>query len=134
MPEIDREISIRNMTKRLLEDFLKRDDVGYFAGPNVIIIDYNGLSDPLLARLPPKFNKDTWRPGHLSRSIPDGYIESIISGDNKIVDPSLAEYYDKIILITRKPIWNWERFITIYKINTGQYDYFIKDYVARSRQ
>ena len=106
--------------------------VGYFASPHVIIIDYNGLSDPLLARLPPAIDKATWRPGHLSRPIPDGYIESMISGENQIVDPSLSEYFDKLVLITREPVWNWERLVTIYKINTGQYDYLIRDYVARS--
>jgi len=106
---------------------------GYFSGPNVIIIDQFGLSDAFLAHLPPVIDKATWRPAHLLRPIPDGYIESVKSGDNKITDPSLSEYYDKLILITRGPIWDWDRFITIYKMNTGQYDYLIRDYVAHSR-
>jgi arabinofuranosyltransferase len=101
---------------------------GYFAGPKVHIVDELGLGDPLLSRLRP-IDLSTWNIAHFRRNIPNGYLETLESGANNIADPSLAEYYEKIRLITRGDIWSLERWSTIWKMNTGQYDDLIEEYL-----
>jgi arabinofuranosyltransferase len=49
---------------------------GYFGGPDVHLVDYYALGDPLLARLPALYNPD-WRIGHFSRTVPVGYEETL---------------------------------------------------------
>ena len=102
--------------------------IGYFAGPSVHIIDLLGLADPLLARLPTKDNSD-WRIAHFWRNVPDGYVETIESGENQITDPYLALYYDKLHLIVSGDLWTVERWEAIWKMNTGQYDYLLARYL-----
>jgi arabinofuranosyltransferase len=102
----------------------KLGETGYSKGPNFYIIDYSALSDPLLARLPSK-NRD-WRVGHYFRDIPEGYIETLISGENKIVDGNLSLYYSKLEILITGPVFNRERFVEIWKFNTGQYNYLIE--------
>ncbi len=107
--------------------------MGYFAGPKVYLVDIYALSNPLLSRLPVT-NKIDWRIGHFHRTLPDGYLESLKTGINVIKDPDLAHYYDKLLLITRGPIWNWKRFVTIWNMNLGHYDYLIQRYLQRQGQ
>jgi len=102
---------------------------GYFAGPQTHIIDALALGDPLLARLPPADLAD-WYIAHLVREVPEGYFETIESGENQITDPSLAEYYDKLHLIVSGDLWTAERWEAIWKMNTGQYDYLIELYLT----
>ena len=97
---------------------------GFYAGPRVHIIDALAITEPLLAHLPPYFDR-FWRPGHLQRLMPDGYIETHIQGHNRIVDPKLAAFYDKICLISRKPLLSRERWEAIWEANTGHYDRLI---------
>ncbi len=97
--------------------------VGFYAGPDVHIVDDNALSDPLLARLPSV--KQPWRIGHFRRVFPEGYIESQKSGQNSIADPNLALFYDKLTLITRGELFAPERWEAIWKMNTGQYESLI---------
>lgn len=100
---------------------------GFAAGPEKHFIDIVGLSDPLLARLPayipPTINE--WKSGHFHRAIPDGYIESIETGSNKLRDPNLRAYYDIIRIITRGSLFTTERMKAIININLGRYDYLI---------
>lgn len=89
---------------------------GYYAGPQTYIIDPFALSDPLLARLPPRIEPD-WRIGHLPRDLPEGYLESIETGQNRIADPALARFYDKLRLITRGPLFTRARWRAIAELN-----------------
>src|SRR6185295_2983206 len=91
---------------------------GYQRGPRWRTIDNVGLSDPLLARLPPIDPEHGWGRGHLFRAVPAGYLVSVESGQNRIVDPSLHEYYDKLLIVTTGPIFTLERFGTIWSFNT----------------
>ncbi len=100
---------------------------GYFAGPDVYIIDNLAITDPLLSHLPPIPGKN-WTAGHLERALPEGYIDSLQKKQNRIKDPALAQYYDKILLLTRGNLWSWERFMAIWKMNTGQYNYLLNQY------
>jgi len=103
---------------------------GLAVGPEVHIIDYLGLADPLLARLPAKYNPN-WRVGHYRREIPVGYIESVQTGKNVIEDKQLAEYYEHIKWITRGPIFAKKRLEAIYLVNTGKLDHLINPITYR---
>ncbi len=98
--------------------------MGYYAGPNIHIVDMYALCDPLLARLP-ALHQEKWRIGHFDRALPDGYIETLETGRNQIKDPHLAIYYDKLSFIIREPLGNFERLRVIWEMNTGQYDYLL---------
>jgi arabinofuranosyltransferase len=60
---------------------------GYVKGPNIHVMDREALSDPLLARLPTHQKK--WRIGHFGRDLPDGYLETLETGENQIKDPNM---------------------------------------------
>ena len=99
--------------------------LGYYAGPDVYIVDPIALADPLLARLPASLSKN-WRVGHYIRDIPDGYIKTLKSGNNEFADTNLGEFYGHLRLIVRGPLWSGERWLAIWKMNTGQYNDLIE--------
>lgn len=101
---------------------------GYKKSPNTYVIDSFALSDPLLARLP----AIEWEIGHFRREIPEGYLETLESGENQIADPNLSLYYSKLQVLISDPIWDWNRITEIWKFNTGQYDYLLDLYNART--
>lgn len=94
---------------------------GYYAGPKAFIVDEYALSDALLARLP-AVRTVGWRIGHFFRVVPQGYAETLESGVNHIDDAQLAEYYDQLVLITRGDLFDSQRLMAIWKMNTNQYD------------
>jgi len=100
---------------------------GFAAGPNLHLVDPYALGEPLLARLPAE---RPWRIGHFKREMPDGYLETLQSGQNQIKDISLRMYYDKLALITRAPLFAPHRLSTILKMNLGEYNGLIKTYLA----
>jgi arabinofuranosyltransferase len=107
---------------------------GYAAGPTVHIVDWYGLVDPILARI--KGDEDSlvhWRPGHIYKSMPCGYEDTLETGDNNICDSNLKEYYNKIMIITRDPLFSWRRIKTIIKMNFGGYNHLIKEYERLNR-
>ncbi|MBZ5557107.1 MAG: hypothetical protein LAO77_07500 [Acidobacteriia bacterium] len=110
-----------------------RGDIGYFgfhAGPQVHVVDLWGLADPLLARLPARTDV-RWRVGHFTRAVPDGYLETLASGHNRIADKNLAIYYDRLSFITRGPLFDTNRWIEIWKMNTGAYRDLVNSAVAK---
>lgn len=106
---------------------------GYFAGPDVHIVDMFALSDPLLARLPANPNS---RSGHLLRDIPAGYLETLESGTNRLADPNLAAYYDRLRLVISGPLWDVERLATTGRLLVGGFDHLLAGTwsAARSRR
>jgi arabinofuranosyltransferase len=90
---------------------------GYFAGPDVHIVDFFALSDPLLARRPADPRS---RIGHFRRRIPAGYIDSIRRRRNLIESPRIARYYDDLVLVTQGPLWTRERWRAIVRLNLFQ--------------
>jgi len=108
---------------------------GFFGGPEIHHIDQAGLADPLLARLPiyrdgallgpPELNAYgslAWRIGHFVRVLPEGYVESVDAGENRLVSPALAEYYDALFLVTHGELWSAERLATILRLNLAGRD------------
>jgi arabinofuranosyltransferase len=98
--------------------------IGYYAGPQVHIVDENALADPLLARLPARYDPG-WRIGHYTRHVPIGYVQTIQTGVCAMTDRKLCEYYAKLEEIISGDLWSWSRFKTIAVMNFGGYDYLI---------
>lgn len=111
---------------------------GFYAGPDIHIIDPWALGDPLLSKLPSteywrvgssqQVGDKWWRIGHFTRKIPPGYIESVKSGINVIEDESLRKYYDKLSFVIKGELFDSQRWAEIININLGKYDYLIEDY------
>jgi arabinofuranosyltransferase len=89
---------------------------GFGAGPKVYVLDPLALTDPLLARTTYPYDSN-WRTGHLGRAIPDGYIESIKTDKNVIVNPCIHRYYDKLKTVIRGPLFTKERAKAIFELN-----------------
>lgn len=90
--------------------------VGFYAGPDVHIVDCHALTDPLLARLPAS---PYFRIGHFARQLPAGYLATLETGDNVIVDAELRDYYNHLKGITRGPLWTVNRFGQIASVSGG---------------
>lgn len=91
---------------------------GYYAGPGVTVVDQLALADPLLARLPID-RSQPWRIGHFLRLLPAGYLESLQQGRDLIADPRLADFYRKLALVSRGPLWDPQRLHAILQLNLG---------------
>ena len=103
---------------------------GYEKGPSVHVIDRYALLDPLMARLP-VIDKRRWRIGHFPHILPDGYLQTLTCGENMITDESLALYYEKLSIVTRGELFDWNRISEIWNLNTGKYDDLIDAYLAK---
>lgn len=97
---------------------------------NYYLTDNIALPDPLLSHLHADYQK-YWRVGHMTRTIPAGYEETLAKGVNLIEDPSLHEYYDKLLLIMKGDLFDHERIQTIIDLNSGKYDHLIEEYENR---
>ncbi|MFT5085736.1 MAG: arabinofuranosyltransferase [Candidatus Latescibacterota bacterium] len=97
---------------------------GFYAGPNVHIIDSIALADPLLSRLP-AIDNPQWGPGHFGRIMPAGYIESYLNDHNEIADPNLGLYYEVLAHVIRGSLLSSNRLLEIWRLNTGYYDHLI---------
>jgi len=102
-------------------------------GPNFHMIDLNSLADPLMARMP-LYDVNTWRIGHFRHIIPKGYLESIKAGENLIEDKNIALYYDKLSFVIKGDLWNWQRILEIWNLNTGRYDALLENIPQESYQ
>ena len=102
---------------------------GYAAGPTRHLIDTVGLGDPLLGRFPADRPDDIaqWKSGHFHRRVPDGYVESLARGRNLLREPGIRRYYDLVRVITRGPVFSWERFKVAANMNLGRYEYLLAE-------
>lgn len=103
--------------------------IGFYAGPHVRVLDRVALGDPLLARLPTQ-DALHWRIGHFVRRVPDGYEETLSEGVIRLRDPNLAEYYRRLCLVTRAPVWSPERWREIWRFHTGGNEALRRAYLA----
>jgi len=97
---------------------------GYWAGPDIHIIDIFGLADPLLSRMRAAPDPD-WRVGHAARAVPDGYLETVETGVDQIADSGIARFYDKVKLVTQGSLLSWSRLKTAVALNLGSYDHWL---------
>lgn len=104
---------------------------GYCLPIDYIGIDFNGLVDPLMARMP-KQPGSAWASGGATRLIPDGYEASLLTGQNQLPDADLARYYDKLGILTRSDkLFSVERLKTIVLFNLGAYEGWRQAYIER---
>ena len=123
--DLGRTISARTAAaQEVVTTFVNLGIVGYYAGPNAHHIDVLGITDPLLSRLP-AYADTAWAPGHFSRIVAEGYIETRLYGYNLISDPNLAAFYDRLQTIISGPLFSWERWTAIWAMHTGAYDRLI---------
>ncbi|MBL9076203.1 MAG: hypothetical protein JNL08_01785 [Planctomycetes bacterium] len=101
---------------------------GYGAGGLGRIVDPL-LCDPLLARLP-AYRPDQWRIGHVLRRIPEGYLESLASGENRILHPGLHRYYEALRTVTTAPVWDAARWRAVVALWSGALDADLRAFVA----
>jgi arabinofuranosyltransferase len=87
----------------------------YQDGPGVHYVDPLALTDPLLARIP-VVAEGPFRPGHLNRRIPTGYLESLRTGENLILDRRVATLYDDVELVSQGPLWTVARWQAICRL------------------
>jgi hypothetical protein len=99
---------------------------GFFAGPNVHVVDLLALGDPLLARLP--VTDPNWQIGHFGRRPPEGYLTTLRGGANTLADPNLKAYYAILKDVVRGPLWSPERWGKIAALNLGRYDPLLNAY------
>jgi arabinofuranosyltransferase len=105
---------------------------GLMAGPEKRIVDRNALSDPLLARLPvsPRLYFEFFA-GHYFRDIPEGYLESIDTGPNRLTEPLLRDYYDRLQRVVSGPLFTTSRLRDIWYLNAGEGRRFAERYEQR---
>lgn len=113
--------------------------LGYHLGPRAHILDFYGIGDPLLSRLPahlpdpmlaaliPRIADKGWRVGHYYRSVPAGYFDTLTAGTNVIENPALASYYAVIRTITRDPIFDLKRLKLLLEFQLGAYDHLLRE-------
>jgi arabinofuranosyltransferase len=86
-------------------------------------VDPLAITDPLLARLPTT-SRLPFMPGHLLRPLPEGYLESLARGENRIRDPEIAAYYESLRIVTQGPLFTRRRWREILAHNvTGSRRY-----------
>ena len=100
---------------------------GYGAGGDGHILDPL-LCDPLIARLPAR-DPDDWRIGHVLRRIPEGYYESLASGENRMHHGGLRRYYGALRLLTRADVFDGERLAALAAMAVGRYDGDLRAFV-----
>lgn len=96
--------------------------LGFFslqAGPAVRLIDTCALADPLLARLPARYDPG-WRIGHFVRQLPTGYQDSVALGANALTDPATRSFYEVVRTITRGALNDPARWRAIVRMNLGR--------------
>jgi hypothetical protein len=60
--------------------------------------------------------------------MPDGYIETLSSGENRIKDEGLAAYYERLAFVVRGDLFDLDRLVEIWRLNTGVYDHYLDAY------
>ncbi len=102
-------------------NFITVRAIGYpsiVSGPSTYVFDRLALTEPLLSKLP-VVSKYNFRIGHFFRSIPSGYIQTLLSNSNNnlIEDKEIASYYDKLRNLVRGDIFSVHRFKDIVDLN-----------------
>jgi arabinofuranosyltransferase len=99
----------------------------FYTGSDLIVIDAWALTDPLLARLPANKGR---KPGHFLRAIPFGYAEARATDDLTQLPVPIANYYEKLRLVTNGSLLDPQRLLTIIGFQLGLYDHWLDEYVA----
>ena len=93
---------------------------GFYAGPFVHFVDVLALTDAFLARLPAIPEA---RVGHYQRMVPFGYAETTLNATPTTWDESLNPLLNDVILATRAPLFDKERWYAIWRLLSGNYNW-----------
>ena len=105
---------------------------GIKRGAGVHVIDPQGLTDPLLARLPAPVSPR--RAGVQDRRIPDGYLDVLGGTGGRLADATLSIYYDRIVESSRGGLAQPGRMSSAWRLATGQMDSLIRESSYGPRQ
>ncbi len=119
-------------TGRFVRTFRTIGMLGFYAGPDVIIVDRYGLGDALLARLGVE-NPERFRVGHGLREVPAGYLRAHSHGALDEMDEMLRRYYEPLRQIITGPLFDRGRLLEIVRFNLGRYDRYREAYESRPR-
>jgi arabinofuranosyltransferase len=106
--------------------------LGLQFGPGTHIVDQCALSEPMLARIPPKSDK-YWRPGHFFRQLPTDYLTALRTPTTGLPDPTLHRLYDAISNVVRAPLMDRSRWRDIAALNLGKLA-LLEDTLRRYRE
>jgi arabinofuranosyltransferase len=96
---------------------------GYYAGPDVYIVDRYGLTSALMARIPPEITPE-WRIGHFLRKVPSGYLEYLSTGDlTKVKEVQIHDFITDLEVITDAKVLDGNRIKTVIEFWTGANHY-----------
>ncbi|MEN0063264.1 MAG: hypothetical protein AAGA48_14010 [Myxococcota bacterium] len=100
---------------------------GYYAGPEVHIVDRMALADPVLARLPIDEQR-VWRIGHFERRVPDGYLARRSGLDTPVKPDSVDALVGLVDTVTRTPsLFDSDRIDAIWKLHDGTVGELVDD-------
>ena len=123
-------LRLRGREKRV---FVMRGRVGRYAydGGDLVHVVDPWLLDPLLMRLPVG-DPHSWRIGHFIRFMPEGYLESLASGENQILHPRLKVCFDAVRTVVDQnvPLFDKKRLSVLWQLWTGAFDEDFQAYVA----
>jgi arabinofuranosyltransferase len=100
---------------------------GYYAGQQVYVVDPFALSDAFLARVKQLSTPKHWRIGHVARPIPEGYLMTKFTGENKIINREAREFYEKLQIVISGPIFSLNRLSAILDLNIKNTFILLKD-------
>ncbi len=101
---------------------------GFLGGDAVHIVD-PWLLDPSLMRLPIA-DPEVWRIGHYYRSIPEGYLETLATGENRMRDPGFARFHAAMWTVRTAPVWSAPRWQALWQLWRGGFDRDLAAFVA----
>ncbi|WP_183634488.1 hypothetical protein [Niveibacterium umoris] len=87
--------------------------LGFFAGPEVHIVDVMALTEPFLARLP---GRDNPRVGHFERALPPGYFESLVAGQPQLNSSQLNELWRDVRHVASGDLTDPSRIGAIFRL------------------
>jgi len=109
---------------------------GYTAGPDLHIVDYNALADPVLARLPAVENDLLYldwysklegkppaterRIGHFLRNVPPGYTAYLLGDSSRFETAEMRRHVETVTLAVRGPLFSGERLKAVWSMATGE--------------
>jgi arabinofuranosyltransferase len=97
--------------------------LGYWSAHDVVIVDPMAITDPLLARLEsPIHDRALWRPGHHPRELPEGYVETLATGENHLGDPAIAAYWRRLDRVVSGDLLDPDRLAAIAEFAVGRWD------------
>jgi arabinofuranosyltransferase len=102
---------------------------GFCQGPNAHLVDQHGITDPLVARLSVPVT-GRFKPAHIVKPLPLGYLESAGGDTNRIADPEVAAFYARLRLVVSGPLWTAERWRAIWAMNFTRASRYDRPYVA----